>query len=64
MNKTFKLSLVVVAVLAVMLFAQSGAWAGKLQGNDQAPSVAVNEAGARPMGSTSDQTKSVRQINC
>ena len=62
MSKAFKLSLVLVAVLAVVLFAQSGAWAGKLQGNDQAPSVAENETGARPCGTTSTEVKSVWEV--
>ncbi len=59
MNKTFKLTLVFVAVVAIALFAQSGAWAGKMQSGDQAPSVAVNEAGARPVGTTSIHAKKV-----
>ena len=54
MSKTLKLSLVIVAVVAVAVFASSGAWAGKLLGNDQAPSVAVNETGARPQGTVVD----------
>ncbi len=54
MSKTLKLSLVVVAVVAIAVFASSGAWAGKLLGNDQAPSVAVNETGARPQGTVVD----------
>ncbi len=62
MSKTFKLSLVFVAVLAVVLFAQSGAWAGKLQGSEQAPSVAVNETDARCAGTTSPKAKSVWEI--
>ncbi len=56
MNKTFKISLVVVAMLAVVLFAQSGAWAGKLQSSNQAPSVAVNETGMRPLGTTTGRS--------
>ena len=63
MNKTFKLTLVFVAVVAIALFAQSGAWAGKMQSGDQAPSVAVNEAGARPVGTTSSGAKYIWAIH-
>ena len=59
MNKKFKLTLVFVAVLAIALLAQSGAWAGKLQSSNEAPSVAVNEAGIRPQGTSQGQTAKV-----
>ena len=59
MNKKIKFSLVVIAVIAIAVFAQSGAWAGKLQGNNESPSVASNE-GARPMGTTTVKIKTAR----
>lgn len=40
----------VVLVLAVILIAQTGAWAGKLQAGSEAPALADSNAGIRPMG--------------
>lgn len=56
MNKTLKLSLVVVLLLAVVLVAQNGAWAGKLQSGAQAPSAVESAAGARPVGTSQGQS--------
>lgn len=40
----------VALVLAVVLIAQTGVWAGKLQVGSEAPAAAPAEAGARPQG--------------
>ncbi len=40
----------VALVLAVVLIAQTGVWAGKLQAGSEAPAAAPAEAGARPQG--------------
>ncbi len=51
MNK--RILIVTILVLAVVLVAQTGAWAGKLQRGDEAPAFSEN-AGVRPQGTTGD----------
>jgi len=48
----------IVVVLAVVLMAQTGAWAGKLQAGSDAPVVAAENAGARPQGTTTGDSVS------
>lgn len=50
MNKRVLIAIVV--VLAVVLMAQTGAWAGKLQAGSEAPVAAPENAGVRPHGTT------------
>ena len=53
MNKRVLIAIVV--VLAVVLMAQTGAWAGKLQAGSEAPAAAPENAGVRPAGSSGYQ---------
>lgn len=66
MNKFLKVAVALALLLAVVIVAQGGAWAAKVDSADSAPVAAVDGAGAavaRPAGTVGNTMKSVRSVD-
>lgn len=66
MNKFLKFAVALALLLAVVIVAQGGAWAAKVNSADSAPVAAVDGAGvavARPAGTVSNTIKTVMAVD-